>query len=63
MGLKIEDLENEFNRRNLFELDSEHGSRVSQIEVSPSDLIQRSMKDALQAMVDTQETARSQVNK
>ena len=56
MNLKIEDLEAEFNRRNLFEKDSDTESSV--IKKTPKNIIYRSMRDALQAMVESQETAR-----
>ena len=60
MNLKIEDLEKEFNNRNLFERDSQ-GSELgmTQMSVASNNLIQQSMKDAIQAMMETQESARS----
>ena len=60
MNLKIEDLEKEFNNRNLFEKDSQ-GSELgaTQMSVASNNLIQQSMKDAIQAMMETQESARS----
>lgn len=60
MNLKIEDLEKEFNNRNKFERDSQ-GSEygVSTMSVTSNNLIQQSMKDAIAAMMETQETHRS----
>ena len=60
MNLKIEDLEKEFNSRNQFERDSQgsdHG--VSTTSVASTNLIQQSMKDAIQAMCETQESFRA----
>jgi len=60
MNLKIEDLEKEFNNRNLFERDSQGSDLgVTQMSVASNNLIQQSMKDAIQAMMETQESARS----
>ena len=48
MNLKIEDLEKEFNNRNLFERDSQ-GSELGAtcMSVASNNLIQQSMKDAI----------------
>lgn len=64
MNLKIEDLEKEFNNRNKFERDSQ-GSEygVSTMSVASTNLIQQSMKDAISAMMETQETHRSVTSK
>lgn len=62
MNLKIEDLEKEFRNRNLFERDSQGSDNgVSTMSVASNNLIQQSMKDAIQAMMETQESARSSV--
>ena len=65
MNLKLEDLESEFNNRNLFEKNSDSSEKsVSDIKVGKNNLILRSMKDALEAMKeDPQETSRSEVKK
>lgn len=62
MNLKIEDLEKEFNNRNMFERDSQ-GSEypASTMSAASNNLIQQSMKDAIQAMMETQESARSKI--
>jgi len=62
MNLKIEDLEKEFNNRNLFERDSQNSEvGVTAMSVSSNNLIHQSMKDAIQAMMETQESTRSRV--
>ena len=54
MNLKIEDLEKEFQNRNLFEKDSQGSENgVSTMSVASNNLIQQSMKDAIQAMMET----------
>ena len=65
MNLKLEDLESEFNNRNLFEKNSDSSEKsVSDIKVGKNNLILRSMKDALEAMKeDPLETSRSEVKK
>ena len=50
MNLKIEDLEAEFNKRNLFEKDSDLDENASFYKAEPSTIIQKSIKDALKAM-------------
>ena len=57
MGLKIEDLENELKNKNLFENESD-----SQASVRSQNLIQHSMKQAIKAMQETQETSRDKDN-
>ena len=52
MNLKIEDLEKEFNNRNRFEKDSIDGG-VSTLSVASNNLIEQSMKDAINAMMET----------
>ena len=60
MNLKIEDLEKEFMNRNKFEKDSQNSEfNVETYSVASNNLIQQSMKDALQAMMETQESART----
>ena len=60
MNLKIEDLEKEFQNRNLFEKDSQNSDmNASQMSVASNNLIQQSMKDAIVAMLETQESART----
>lgn len=61
MNLKIEDLEKEFKNRNRFEKDSVDGG-LSTISISSNNLIEQSMKDAINAMMETQESARSNYN-
>lgn len=54
MNLKIEDLEKEFLNRNKFEKDSQNSDfNIDQVSVASNNLIQQSMKDALQAMMET----------
>ena len=54
MNLKIEDLEKEVNNRNLFERDSQESELgATQLSVASNNLIQQSMKDAIQAMMET----------
>ena len=52
MNLKIEDLEKEFNNRSRFEKDSIDGG-VSTLSVASNNLIEQSMKDAINAMMET----------
>ena len=60
MNLKIEDLEKEFMNRNKFEKDSQNSEfNAETYSVASNNLIQQSMKDALQAMMETQESART----
>ena len=64
MSLKVEDLEHEFNQRNRFEKGSENSdSGVENIKVAKNNLIQQSMLDALDHMIESQETFRSQSKK
>ena len=52
MNLKIEDLEKEFNNRKRFEKDSFDGA-ASTMSAASNNLIQQSMKDAINAMMET----------
>ena len=61
MNLKIEDLEKEFQNRNLFEKDSQ-ATDIDAMSIQSNNLIQQSMKDALANMMETQESARSQLS-
>ena len=53
MNLKIEDLEKEFNNRNRFEKDSCADGGISTLSAASNNLIEQSMKDAINAMVET----------
>ena len=54
MSLKVEDLEHEFNQRNRFEKGSENSdSGVENIKVAKNNLIQQSMLDALDHMIES----------